>query len=71
MAGLVLIALAIATPRDHDVVSVIVVFAVTVVCLQLGYIAGIAMWYGVGGIRVSSGRDHSRLASRALPNKAD
>jgi hypothetical protein len=71
MAGLVPIALAIAIPREHGLVSVIAVFAASIACLQLGYIAGIAICYSVGGVRVSSRRDRSSLASQALPHKAD
>jgi hypothetical protein len=71
MAGLVPIALAIAPLREHGLVSIIVVFAATAACLQVGYIAGIVISYSAGGVRVSSHRDHSSLASQALPHKAD
>ena len=69
MAGLVPIALAIATHREHGLASVIIVSAATVACLQVGYIAGIAICYSAGGMRVSSRRDHSSLASQALPTQ--
>ncbi len=71
MAGLVPIALAIATPGEHGLISIIIVFAATAACLQVGYVAGIAICYSVGGICVSSHRDHSSLTSQALPHKAD
>lgn len=71
MAGLVPIALAIATPREHGLVSIIVVLAATVACLQVGYMAGISICYSAGGIGVSSQRDQSSLASQAFPRRID
>jgi hypothetical protein len=71
MAGLVPIALLVALPREHGFVSIIVIFAATVACLQIGYIAGIVICYSLRGMGVSSHRDHSSLASQALPHKAD
>lgn len=71
IAGLAPIAVAIATHRVQGVASVIGVSAATIACLQVGYLAGIALCYSAAGVPLSSRRHHSSSASQAFRHEAD
>jgi hypothetical protein len=71
MAGALPVALAVGIFRHPDLGSVALVSAATVACLQMGYLAGIAIRRSLAAARISGGRITPLARSPALPNKVE
>ena len=65
------IALTIGISRQHELGSVLFLAAATVVSLQIGFFAGIAIRYSLAAARMNRSRDTSLTRSQALPHKAN
>jgi hypothetical protein len=64
-------AVAVGIFREHAFGSVILVAAATVTCLQIGYMAGIAVRHFLAAARMSGRRDAPLARSRVLHHNAE
>jgi hypothetical protein len=55
--------------RQQSLGSVTLVSAATIACLQIGYLAGIAIRHSLAAARLSGRRDTSLARSQQLPHK--
>ena len=65
------IALAVGIFRQPGLVSVTLVSAAAIACLQIGYLAGIAIRHSLAAARMSGRRSTSLARSQALPHKVE